>query len=114
MRARRTVLLARADPLAARCLSAALRRTHRRRRDARAARGHGVPAHRALCLSRAVPAHLSDLAQAPIEQAEALEQLRAMWHGERIAVRITHEAPPPGVDTPADLARVRALFLSKS
>jgi 3-deoxy-manno-octulosonate cytidylyltransferase (CMP-KDO synthetase) len=50
------------------------------------------------------------LAHAPIEQAEALEQLRAMWHGERIAVRITHEAPLPGVDTPEDLARVRALF----
>ena len=50
------------------------------------------------------------LAQAPIEQAEALEQLRAMWHGERIAVLVTADAPPPGVDTPADLARVRALF----
>ncbi|WP_442808461.1 3-deoxy-manno-octulosonate cytidylyltransferase [Trinickia soli] len=52
------------------------------------------------------------LAQAPIEQAEMLEQLRAMWHGERIAVRVTHEAPAPGVDTLADLERVRALFLS--
>ena len=52
------------------------------------------------------------LAQAPIEQAEMLEQLRAMWHGERIAVRVTREAPAPGVDTPADLERVRALFLS--
>jgi 3-deoxy-manno-octulosonate cytidylyltransferase (CMP-KDO synthetase) len=50
------------------------------------------------------------LAQAPIEQAEQLEQLRAMWHGERIAVLITDEAPAPGVDTPADLARVQALF----
>ncbi|MGN6653683.1 3-deoxy-manno-octulosonate cytidylyltransferase [Trinickia sp.] len=52
------------------------------------------------------------LAQAPIEQAEMLEQLRAMWHGERIAVLVTHEAPAPGVDTLADLERVRALFLS--
>jgi 3-deoxy-manno-octulosonate cytidylyltransferase (CMP-KDO synthetase) len=52
------------------------------------------------------------LAQSPIEQAEALEQLRAMWHGERIAVRVTHEAPAPGVDTPADLERVRTLFRS--
>jgi 3-deoxy-manno-octulosonate cytidylyltransferase (CMP-KDO synthetase) len=50
------------------------------------------------------------LAQAPIESAEALEQLRALWHGERIAVRVTQDAPPPGVDTPADLERVRALF----
>lgn len=54
------------------------------------------------------------LAQAPIEQAEMLEQLRAMWHGERIAVRVTHEAPAPGVDTLADLERVRALFLTNS
>jgi 3-deoxy-manno-octulosonate cytidylyltransferase (CMP-KDO synthetase) len=50
------------------------------------------------------------LSQAPIEEAEALEQLRALWHGERIAVLVTRDAPPPGVDTPADLARVRALF----
>ncbi|MGN6667785.1 MAG: 3-deoxy-manno-octulosonate cytidylyltransferase [Trinickia sp.] len=54
------------------------------------------------------------LAQAPIEYAEMLEQLRAMWHGERIAVRVTHEAPAPGVDTLADLERVRALFLTKA
>ncbi len=54
------------------------------------------------------------LAQAPIEQAEMLEQLRAMWHGERIAVLVTNEAPPPGVDTPADLERVRSLFRSDS
>ncbi|SAK76860.1 3-deoxy-manno-octulosonate cytidylyltransferase [Caballeronia temeraria] len=51
-----------------------------------------------------------NLAQAPIEVAEALEQLRALWHGERIAVRVTQDAPPPGVDTPADLARVQTLF----
>jgi 3-deoxy-manno-octulosonate cytidylyltransferase (CMP-KDO synthetase) len=52
------------------------------------------------------------LAQAPIERVEMLEQLRAMWHGERIAVLVTNEAPPPGVDTPADLERVRSLFRS--
>jgi 3-deoxy-manno-octulosonate cytidylyltransferase (CMP-KDO synthetase) len=46
----------------------------------------------------------------PLEQVEALEQLRAMWHGERIAVLVTHDAPLPGVDTPADLARAQALF----
>ena len=50
------------------------------------------------------------LTHSPIEQVEALEQLRAMWHGERIAVLVTGEAPLPGVDTPADLARVRSLF----
>jgi 3-deoxy-manno-octulosonate cytidylyltransferase (CMP-KDO synthetase) len=50
------------------------------------------------------------LAQAPTELAESLEQLRAMWHGHRIAVHITTHAPGPGVDTPEDLARVRHLF----
>ena len=50
------------------------------------------------------------LAQAPIEITEALEQLRAMWHGYRIAVHTTEDAPGPGVDTPEDLERVRALF----
>ena len=48
--------------------------------------------------------------QAPIESAEALEQLRALWHGHRIAVHVTESAPGIGVDTPADLERVRALF----
>ena len=50
------------------------------------------------------------LAQAPMEVTESLEQLRAMWHGHRIAVHITDHSPGPGVDTPEDLARVRALL----
>ncbi len=50
------------------------------------------------------------LPQAPIEICEALEQLRALWHGHRIAVHVTAHVPGPGVDTPEDLARVRALF----
>jgi 3-deoxy-manno-octulosonate cytidylyltransferase (CMP-KDO synthetase) len=50
------------------------------------------------------------LAQAPVEVCEALEQLRALWHGHRIAVHVTREAPGAGVDTPADLERVRQLF----
>ena len=52
------------------------------------------------------------LAQAPIEVTEALEQLRAMWHGYRIAVHVSTHAPGPGVDTPQDLERVRKLFQS--
>lgn len=48
------------------------------------------------------------LAPAPIEVTEALEQLRALWHGHSIAVHVTDNAPAPGVDTPEDLARVRA------
>ena len=55
---------------------------------------------------RAYPA----LPVAPLEQCEALEQLRALWHGHRIAVHVTRHAPGPGVDTPEDLARVRALI----
>ena len=50
------------------------------------------------------------LPPAPIETMESLEQLRAMWHGHPIAVHVTPEAPGPGVDTPEDLARVRALL----
>jgi 3-deoxy-manno-octulosonate cytidylyltransferase (CMP-KDO synthetase) len=50
------------------------------------------------------------LPQAPLEILEALEQLRALWHGHRIVVHIAERAPGPGVDTPEDLARVRALF----
>lgn len=49
---------------------------------------------------------------APPEQAEALEQLRALWNGYRIAVHTAAEAPPAGVDTPEDLERVR-LILAK-
>ena len=50
------------------------------------------------------------LPPAPIETMESLEQLRALWHGHRIAVHITDEVPGPGVDTPEDLDRVRALL----
>ena len=50
------------------------------------------------------------LPPAPIETMESLEQLRALWHGHRIAVHVTPEVPGPGVDTPQDLARVRSLI----
>ena len=50
------------------------------------------------------------MTQAPIEITESLEQLRALWHGHRIAVHVTAHAPGPGVDTPEDLERVRRLF----
>lgn len=50
---------------------------------------------------------------APPEQAEALEQLRALWNGYRIAVHIAPKAPPAGVDTPEDLERIRQI-LTKS
>ena len=50
------------------------------------------------------------LSPAPTEAMEQLEQLRALWHGHSIAVHITLQAPGAGVDTPADLERVRAIF----
>lgn len=53
-----------------------------------------------------------NLPQASHEVAESLEQLRAMWHGHRIAVHVSAQAPGPGVDTPEDLARVRQSFLT--
>ncbi|HWU97483.1 MAG TPA: 3-deoxy-manno-octulosonate cytidylyltransferase, partial [Oxalicibacterium sp.] len=52
------------------------------------------------------------LTPAPMEEAEALEQLRALWHGHRIAVHVTPHAPGPGVDTLQDLERVRRMFVS--
>ena len=68
-------------------------------------RHYGLYAYRVRFL-RAFPA----LAPAPIERFEALEQLRALWHGFRIVVEVTTGTPAPGVDTPEDLDRVRALF----
>lgn len=65
----------------------------------------GIYAYRAGFL-RSFP----QLTPAPTEHVESLEQLRALWHGHAIAVQITHNAPGAGVDTPDDLARVRALF----
>jgi 3-deoxy-manno-octulosonate cytidylyltransferase (CMP-KDO synthetase) len=52
------------------------------------------------------------LEPAPLESIEALEQLRVLWHGYPIAVHVTDSAPPAGVDTPEDLARVRQHFSS--
>ena len=65
----------------------------------------GLYAYRAGFLSR-----YSNFPAAPIEQMESLEQLRVLWHGGRIAVAVVHDAPPAGVDTAEDLARVSALL----
>ena len=65
----------------------------------------GLYAYRAGFLRR-----FPTLAAAPLERLESLEQLRVLWHGERIVVHVSDVRPGPGVDTPEDLVRVRALF----
>jgi 3-deoxy-manno-octulosonate cytidylyltransferase (CMP-KDO synthetase) len=67
----------------------------------------GIYAYRAGFLRR-----FPTLAQAPIELTEALEQLRALWHGYQIAVHTSATAPGAGVDTPEDLERVRGIFMA--
>lgn len=65
----------------------------------------GIYAYRAAFLKA-----YAGLAPAAIEHFEALEQLRALWHGYKISVAITQYAPAAGVDTDEDLAQVRALL----
>jgi 3-deoxy-manno-octulosonate cytidylyltransferase (CMP-KDO synthetase) len=50
------------------------------------------------------------LKPAPLEKSEALEQLRVLWHGYRIAVAVSETEIPPGVDTPQDLEAVRRMI----
>lgn len=52
------------------------------------------------------------LSPGPQETCESLEQLRVLWHGERIAVHVTRRTPGAGVDTPEDLERVRRIVSS--
>lgn len=48
-----------------------------------------------------------------LEQTEKLEQLRALWRGAQIHVAPAVENLPAGVDTPADLERVRAIVAAR-
>ena len=52
----------------------------------------------------------SKLEVSPLEKTEALEQLRALWHGYRIAVVVSEHDIPPGVDAPEDLEAVRRML----
>ena len=65
----------------------------------------GIYAYRAGFLKR-----YASLPPAPAEQFESLEQLRALYHGYRIAVSVWPGALTAGVDTPEDLEKVRARF----
>jgi 3-deoxy-manno-octulosonate cytidylyltransferase (CMP-KDO synthetase) len=69
----------------------------------------GLYAYRAEFLGR-----FSQFQPAPLEVAEKLEQLRALWHGSRIAVMTMDSPLPPGVDTPEDLTRVRSMLAHHS
>jgi 3-deoxy-manno-octulosonate cytidylyltransferase (CMP-KDO synthetase) len=65
----------------------------------------GIYAYRGAFLRR-----FGKLEPGPLEQFEALEQLRALAHGFRISVEVMEAPSAPGVDTPQDLARVRRLL----
>ncbi len=71
--------------------------------DAPFLRHIGIYAYRAGFLAR-----YTRMRRTPLEQAESLEQLRVLEHGHAIAVRLTPEPFPPGIDTPADLERAEA------
>lgn len=45
-----------------------------------------------------------------LEQLESLEQLRALWYGEKIHIDVAKQAPAVGVDTAEDLERVRKIL----
>ena len=73
----------------------------------------GLPAYRHIGLYAYRAEFLrafTSLKPAAIETFESLEQLRALWYGERISVVVMPEAPPGGVDTPEDAARVARTF----
>ena len=65
----------------------------------------GIYAYRAGFLKQ-----YAGLAVCPLEKTEALEQLRVLWHGYRIAVAVSETEIPPGVDTPQDLEAVRRMI----
>jgi 3-deoxy-manno-octulosonate cytidylyltransferase (CMP-KDO synthetase) len=76
----------------------------------------GLPAYRHIGLYAYRAAFLAGytrLEPAPLEQFEALEQLRALWHGFRISVFITDTTPHAGVDTADDLVRVKNLMAGR-
>lgn len=88
-------------------------------RDAFAAGQSALPAGYAPLRHIGLYAYRNDFLQAypqldvsPLENIEALEQLRVLWHGYPIAVHVTADAPAAGVDTPEDLVRVQSLFKS--
>ena len=82
-------------------------------RDGKESLPAGIPAFRHVGLyayrARFLRAY-ARLAPSSLEAFEALEQLRALWHGFRISVLISDHLPMPGVDTPEDAARMQEYF----
>jgi 3-deoxy-manno-octulosonate cytidylyltransferase (CMP-KDO synthetase) len=76
-----------------------------RQDEGRCYRHAGIYGYRVEFLKR-----YSALAPSPLERTEALEQLRVLWHGYRIAVAVSEMDIPPGVDTPQDLETVRRML----
>ena len=65
----------------------------------------GLYAYRASFLT-----HYAELSPPDIEQAESLEQLRALFHGKRIHLSEAKVNSGHGVDTMADLVQVRSIL----
>lgn len=85
-------------------------------RDAQADRAawtHGLHHVGLYAYTAATLQRVTGLPPCELESVEALEQLRALYHGLRIAVEVIDSAPGPGVDTEQDLARVTALLADK-
>ena len=82
-----------------------LHRKASRDEGGRCFRHAGLYAYRAGFLQRFTRLEIPE-----VERTEALEQLRALWHGYRIAVVISERPIPPGVDTPGDLEAVRRMI----
>ncbi|GAB5381027.1 MAG: 3-deoxy-manno-octulosonate cytidylyltransferase [Aliiglaciecola sp.] len=61
----------------------------------------GIYAYRAGFIKQYV-----NMAPSGLEQIESLEQLRVLWHGEKIHVDIAQKTPPTGIDTPEDLKKL--------
>lgn len=65
----------------------------------------GMYAYRAVFLKQ-----YQNMQVAGVEQAECLEQLRALWYGVKIHMSVTQEVPAHGVDTQADLERIESIL----
>ncbi|TFG51069.1 MAG: 3-deoxy-manno-octulosonate cytidylyltransferase [Gemmatimonadales bacterium] len=68
----------------------------------------GVYAYRREALMR-----LAGLAPSPAEEAERLEQLRALHHGMAVGVARLESPAEPGVDTPDDLRRAQSRWIAQ-